>query len=158
MPPETSTDSEEIPTRVAIGLIGRAGRFLIRRRPPLPGSPMPGYWEFPGGKCESDETPEQTVRRECLEEVGISILPKSLRRVLVHRYPHGLVQLYFFDCETTDPSAEPTEGSGFLWVEAPALSGYQFPGANEPIVADLIAEAEAGSASHDRSRIPDVGE
>ncbi|HEU5119151.1 MAG TPA: (deoxy)nucleoside triphosphate pyrophosphohydrolase [Isosphaeraceae bacterium] len=142
---------EESPTRVAIGIIGRAGRFLIRQRPPLPGSPMPGYWEFPGGKCESGETPEQAVLRECLEEVGIPIVAKSLRREILHRYPHGLVQLYFFDCETRDPKAEPSSGTGFLWVKAHDLSPLPFPGANEPIVAELIAEADAeSSSSHER--------
>ncbi len=121
---------------------------------------MPGYWEFPGGKCEIGEIPAQTVLRECLEEVGIPILSKTLRGEIVHRYPHGLVQLYFFDCETADPTAEPAQGSGFLWVEARALSGYQFPGANEPIVAELIAEAEsdAGLSSPDGGRFQDAGE
>lgn len=141
-----STESSEVPIKVAIGVIGRAGRFLIRQRPPLPGSPMPGYWEFPGGKCEPGESPELTARRECLEEVGVPIEARSLRRVIVHRYPHGLVELYFFDCETEDPSAEPAPGSGFRWVEARDLPAYEFPGANDPIVAELVAEAEARDA------------
>ncbi len=110
---------------------------------------MPGYWEFPGGKCEPGETPEQTVLRECLEEVGIPVVAKTLRREIVHRYPHGLVQLYFFDCETSDPHAQPASGTGFLWVKAHDLSACPFPGANEPIVAELIAEANSGSSSSD---------
>ncbi len=138
-----SPEPDEAPIQVAIGVIGRAGRYLIRRRPPLPGSPMPGYWEFPGGKCEPGESPDQTVRRECLEEVGVPIAARALRRVIVHRYPHGLVELYFFDCETEEPAAEPAPGSGFRWVEARDLPAYQFPGANDPIVAELVAEAEA---------------
>lgn len=132
----------ETPTRVAIGLIGRAGRYLIRQRPPLPGSPMPGYWEFPGGKCEPGESPEQTARREILEEVGLSIEVVRLRRLIEHRYPHGFVALHFFDCLTTDPAAEPDPLTGFRWVDAAALPSYQFPGANDPIVADLVREAE----------------
>ena len=50
-------------TRVGIGLIGRAGRYLIRQRPALPSSPMPGFWEFPGGKCNPGESPEQAAVR-----------------------------------------------------------------------------------------------
>ncbi len=136
--------SDEQPIRVAIGLIGRDGRFLIRRRPPLPGSPMPGYWEFPGGKCDDGELAEEAVRRECWEEVGVTVVARALRRVIVHRYPHGLVELYFFDCETAEPEAEPAVESRFRWVEAGSLPAYRFPGANEPIVAELVAEAQTG--------------
>jgi 8-oxo-dGTP diphosphatase len=142
----------EVPVRVSIGVIGRDGRYLIRRRPPLPGSPMPGYWEFPGGKADPGESPEATVIRECREEVGVAIVPTRLRRVIVHRYPHGLVELSFFDCETADPHAEPTPGSGFRWVDARDLAGYTFPGANDPIVAELAAEAEAARESPDAGR------
>lgn len=157
MPLETTTETGETPIRVAIGLIGRSGRYLIRQRPPLPGSPMPGYWEFPGGKCEPGETPEQSVVRECLEEVGIAVVRKTLRREILHRYPHGLVRLYFFDCETADPEAEPLPRTGFQWVEAQALSSYQFPGANEPVVSELIAEAEAGAGAPYQDRFSGAG-
>ncbi len=127
--------------RVAIGLVARGGRYLIRQRPPLPGSPMPGYWEFPGGKCHDGESPEEAARRECLEEIGLAVVVRSKRRVITHRYPHGLVELWFFDCETEDPLAEPAEESGFRWVPARDLPSYRFPGANEPIVEELLIEA-----------------
>jgi 8-oxo-dGTP diphosphatase len=135
--------ADERPVQVSIGVIARDGRYLIRRRPPLPGSPKPGYWEFPGGKAEPGESPEDAVVRECREEVGVAVRARRLRRVIVHRYPHGLVELSFFDCETADPRAEPPPESGFLWVDARDLPGYTFPGANDPIVAELVAEAEA---------------
>jgi 8-oxo-dGTP diphosphatase len=125
----------EIPTRVGIGLIGRAGRYLIRQR--RPGQIMSGVWEFPGGKCEPGETPEHATARECLEEVGVAVKVERLRATIVHHYEHGLVELSFYDCRTVDPLAEPAEGSGFLWVAAGVLAGYTFPGANEPIVAAL---------------------
>jgi 8-oxo-dGTP diphosphatase len=125
----------EIPTRVGIGLIGRAGRYLIRQR--RPGQIMAGVWEFPGGKCEPGETPKQATARECLEEVGVAVQVERLRARIVHRYEHGLVELSFFDCFTVDPLAEPAEGSGFRWVAARELAGYTFPGANEPVVAAL---------------------
>lgn len=143
---------DELPTKVAIGLIGRGGRYLIRQRPPLPGSPMPGYWEFPGGKAEPGEPPEATVLRECLEEVGLEIRARRLRRVVTHRYAHGLVELAFFDCETAEPSAEPEPSTGFRWVKARDLPAHTFPGANDPIVAELVAEAEPN-----RSDLQDEG-
>lgn len=133
---------DEAPTRVGIGLIGREGHYLIRRR--RPGQIMAGVWEFPGGKCEPGESPEAAAGRECLEEVGVPVEVGRLRARFVHRYPHGLVELSYYDCRTLDPAAEPGAGSGFEWVAASALPGYTFPGANEPVVAELAAEWAGG--------------
>ncbi len=104
---------------------------------------MPGYWEFPGGKCHDDELPEATARRECFEEVGLPIVVKALRRIVRHVYPHGFIALHFFDCETADPAAEPDPATGFRWVAATDLPHYTFPGGNDPIVAELVARARS---------------
>ena len=129
-------------TRVGIGLIARDGHYLIRRRPPLPGSPMPGVWEFPGGKCEPGESPEQAAARECREETGIRVEVGPRRRVVTHRYPHGLVELHYFDARPADPVAEPDPDSGFVWMPAAALPALTFPEANAPIL-DALATAES---------------
>ena len=133
--------SELIPTRVGIGIIGRGGTYLIRQR--RPGQAMSDRWEFPGGKCEAGETPEQTTARECLEEVGLEVVVQGLRFQQVFQYPHGLVELFYYDCVTAGPDSEPAEETGFRWVEARALRDYHFPDANEPVIEDLIREAEA---------------
>jgi 8-oxo-dGTP diphosphatase len=77
------------------------------------------------------------------------VVVQRLRRVIRHRYPHGYVELHFFDCRTEDPQAEPPPETGFRWVPAGDLPGYTFPGANEPIVAELVRppgnEATAGA-------------
>lgn len=131
------------PTRVGIGLIARDGRYLIRKRPPLPGSPMPGVWEFPGGKCDGGESPESAAVRECREETGLDVRIVRLRRSFAHLYPHGHVELHYYDCEPLDPRAEPSPESGFVWVPAAELIGRTFPGANEPILRELADEAGA---------------
>lgn len=138
-----SEDTQPEPIRVGIGLIGRAGRYLIRQRPPAPGSPMAGYWEFPGGKCHDGESTQAAAVRESLEEVGLAVVAMRRRRVVRHVYPHGFVELSFYECETADPDAEPDPATGFQWVAVPDLPSYQFPGANETVVADLVAEWEA---------------
>ena len=125
------------PVRGAIGLLLRDGSYLIRRRPALPGSPMPGYWEFPGGKCEGEETPAETACRECFEEVGLEVRVGRLRRVVHHTYPHGCVELHFFDCTLVDPDQEPDPATGFQWVRTEDLPDYEFPGANAAILAEL---------------------
>jgi 8-oxo-dGTP diphosphatase len=128
-------DLEPDPIDVGIGLIRRGDRFLIRRRPE--GTVYAGYWEFPGGKCEPGETPEQTTIRECLEETGVHVVVETLRRVIEHHYPHGHVRLFFFDCEPVDARSEPSAESGCRWVSAGELPGLRFPEANEEILEEL---------------------
>lgn len=125
----------ECPIPVGIGLVRRGDAFLVRRRPA--GTVYAGYWEFPGGKCEPSETPEQATARECYEEIGLRVVVGPLRRVTTFRYPHGLVQLHFYDCTTQHPAAEPAEGSGFEWIPAARLASLRFPEANEAILEDL---------------------
>ena len=134
-----SAFASERPGRVGIGLIGRDGMYLIRQRPP--GAALPGVWEFPGGKCEPDESPEMAALRECREETGLDVIIVRTRRVVTHRYPHAWVEMTFFDCETADPRAEPGPETGFVWVAADRLSSLTFPGANDAIVAELVEEA-----------------
>jgi mutator protein MutT len=105
---------------------------------------MAGVWEFPGGKCEPGETSEEAAARESFEEVGVRVVVERLRARIVHRYPHGLVELSFHDCQTLDPDAEPDPGSGFVWVAAEDLAGYTFPGANEPVIATLARREDEG--------------
>ncbi|AMV40097.1 (deoxy)nucleoside triphosphate pyrophosphohydrolase [Planctomyces sp. SH-PL62] len=136
----TGTDADDGGklTLVGIGIVRGGGRFLIRERPP--GTVYAGYWEFPGGKVEPGETPEQTTVRECLEETGLVVVATSLRAVIEHVYPHGRVRLHFFDCAPADPSAQPDPEHGCRWVPADELSRYRFPEANEPILAQLVVE------------------
>lgn len=132
------------PTRVGVGLIERGGSYLIRRRPAGNGSPMPGVWEFPGGKVEPGETPAEATARECREEVGLSVEVGVLNRRTLHEYPHGQVELFYFHARPSDPTAEPAPESGFRWVRAADLPTYTFPPANEGLIADLAAHAGEG--------------
>jgi mutator protein MutT len=131
--------NEDRPVPVGIAVIRRGDRFLVRQRPP--GTVYAGYWEFPGGKCEPGEEPAHATARECLEEIGLPIVVGTLRRVVTHRYPHGLVQLHFFECVTKRPSDEPGAGSGFQWVKASELRSLRFPEANEALLKELLLEA-----------------
>ena len=139
------TDPER-PIVGGIGLIRRGDDFLIRRRPA--GTVYAGYWEFPGGKVEPGETPAEATGRECLEETGLRIVVGPLRRVVTYRYPHGLVELWFHDCHTEDPHAEPDPATGFLWVPIDQLDGLTFPEANDVIIEELARE-------HSNRRRPD---
>ena len=135
--PASALCASDAPIRVGIGLIHRGGMYLIRQRPDLPGSPMPGVWEFPGGKCEPGETPAAAALRECREETGVDIVLGPVRRVITQRYAHGLVELHYFNCTLEDPASEPEPRSGFLWVAAGTLPALTFPEANGPILDEL---------------------
>lgn len=124
---------------VGIGLVLKNGAYLARLRPE--GSPMPHYWEFPGGKCEPEESPEAATRRECAEEIGFEVAVQRLRSVVPYIYPHGRVTLYYYDCVPLDSNAEPGANTGFRWIKAADLPGLRFPPANEAIVAELAAES-----------------
>lgn len=140
-PADDGPVGSETPIAVGIGVIRRGDSFLIRRRPE--GTVYAGYWEFPGGKCEPGETPGQATARECLEEIGLHVVVERLRRVVIHRYPHGLVALSFHDCVTEDPSAEPDPATGFQWIPIDRLNSLRFPEANEVILAELADEWRA---------------
>jgi mutator protein MutT len=133
-----ATDLER-PIRVGIGLIERDGSYLIRQR--LAGQAMAGYWEFPGGKCEAGESPEQATARECFEEIGVEVTVGSLVRRFIHRYPHGLVELHYYRCWIPEARAEVSPESGFRWVAAGELLRYRFPEANDAVIEALALEA-----------------
>ncbi len=132
--------NEDQGVRVGIGLIARDRQYLIRKRPEKPGSPMPGVWEFPGGKCEPGESAEEAVVRECREETGLDVRVIALRRNTRHEYDHGLIDLTYFDCELVETNAEPLPDTGFVWAESSDLTRLTFPPANEPILRELAAE------------------
>jgi 8-oxo-dGTP diphosphatase len=131
--------SAERPVPVAIGVIRRGDRYLVRQRPA--GTVYAGYWEFPGGKCEPGESPRAAAARECFEETGLKVSVGRLRRITTYRYPHGLVELHFFDCTTLDDSTEPAIELGCRWVETAVLPALRFPEANEPLIGELVQEA-----------------
>lgn len=131
---------EAKPRQVAIALVRRGSSFLVRIRPP--GGPMPGVSEFPGGKCEPGESPEDAAVREVEEEAGLRVRVIELRRSFEHRYPHGWLELYYFDCEALAADSEPNPASGFRWAEVRELPTLTFPPANEAVVADLVATTD----------------
>ena len=101
---------------------------------------MPGLWEFPGGKCEPGETPRDAAIRECHEETGLVVVSTGLRQTIRHHYPHGRVQLSYFNVIAEDSDASPEASSGFVWVHAETLPNLEFPEANAPLLDALARE------------------
>jgi len=122
----------------ACALIDADRRVLICRRPP--GKPMAGLWEFPGGKLEAHERPEDTLIRELAEELGISVSEPCLAPLTFasHSYPdfHLLMPLYV--CRRWSGVATAREGQELAWVQARRLRDYPMPPADEPLIPHLI--------------------
>jgi len=115
-------------TEVAVGILLRSdGAMLLSTRPP--GKPYAGYWEFPGGKLEVGETVEQALRRELIEELGVTIGPAIVWKVTEHDYPHALVRLHW--CKVWDWTGdfEMREGQSMAWQQMPLTVAPVLPGA-----------------------------
>ena len=118
---------------VVVGvLINADGKLLIQQRPD--GTVKAGKWEFPGGKLESGETPEQGLVRELSEELGITVCQTHPLTIVTHDYDHARVWLdtYIVDRFAGDPSG--FEGQKIAWVGVNNLKDYDLLPAALPII------------------------
>jgi len=117
----------------ACALLDSEAAVLIAKRPA--GRPLAGLWEFPGGKVEAGERPEDALIRELREELGIEIAPSDLSPLTFasHTYPefHLLMPVYL--CRHWWGEATGHEGQELLWVRPDALHLYDMPPADEPL-------------------------
>ena len=129
----------EVPkVRVTCAIIERKGRILATRR--SQGGAMGGKWEFPGGKIENGETPEECLRREILEELGIPIDVRAALPPSPHRYPGFDIVLYPFVCgpaggEEEIPALVLRDHSEVCWDIPENLAGLDWAGADIPVLA-----------------------
>ena len=122
----------------ACALVDADGRVLLAQRPA--GKSMAGLWEFPGGKIEAGERPEETLIRELKEELGIDVREPCLAPLTFasHAYPdfHLLMPLYV--CRRWEGTVVAQEGQQLKWVRPNKLRDYPMPPADEPLVAHLM--------------------
>ena len=122
----------------ACALVDPDVRVLIAQRPA--GKPMAGLWEFPGGKVEAGERPEETLIRELKEELGIVVREPCLAPLTFasHAYEdfHLLMPLYV--CRRWEGTVTALEGQGLAWVRPNRLRDYPMPPADEPLVSHLM--------------------
>jgi 8-oxo-dGTP diphosphatase len=123
---------------VACALLDADKRVLIAQRPE--GKTLAGLWEFPGGKVEPGERPEQTLIRELHEEIGITVSEACLAPLTFasHAYDdfHLLMPLYI--CRRWDGEVIAREGQKLAWVRANKLRDYPMPAADIPLIPHLI--------------------
>ena len=143
--------TDRVPVEVAVGVLierdaqGREGRFLLTSRPE--GKVYAGHWEFPGGKLEAGETVEQALRRELIEELGITIGEAHPWQTEVMDYPHARVRLHFCKLRQWQGAFEMREGQQMAWQTLPVQVGPVLPG-TVPVLGWLAAERGFAGATH----------
>lgn len=100
-------------------------------------SHLSGFWEFPGGKMEGNETPEDALFRELYEEVGIRIHCPVFLKTVHHRYRDREITMRVYLVEDWDGDPCGKEGQNSRWVLQSMLNVDDFPGANRPIIEML---------------------
>ena len=120
---------------VAAGLVFRDGKLLITQRPA--DGHLGGLWEFPGGKREANESFEDCLRRELMEELGIEVDVGDLIEFITHSYPEKTVHLRFFRCAWKLHEPQPLGCPAFKWVTSEGLDEYPFPAADSRLLGKL---------------------
>jgi mutator protein MutT len=119
---------------VTAAVIRKDEHFLLTRR--LHGTHLAGCWEFPGGKCENDESYESCLARELLEELGVRATVGRPIFDIVHEYPERTVELHFFECEIRG-EPKPLLGQEMRWVSRDGLGDLEFPEADAALIRML---------------------
>ena len=123
---------------VTAAVLERDGRIIIAQR--KGSDPLAGKWEFPGGKIEPGETPEQCLQRELNEEFDIDVSIGERLGANVHRYPHISIELIAFRASWIGGTIRMNDHKAYRWVTIDQLGGYDFAPADIPFV-DMLRRA-----------------
>ena len=136
--PVPASKLEKLDIVMACGIIEDQGRVYIQQR--LPDDVWGGLWEFPGGRLELGETPEQAARREIAEETEFRVTGLRPFAAVRHQYTRHRVTLHGFFCALADgQAAEPVlhAASQFRWVTLDELERFAFPAGHRQLVAKM---------------------
>ncbi len=133
----TGPDGVPVLLVAAVALFDRDGRVLIAQRPE--GKSMAGLWEFPGGKVDPGETPEEALIRELREELAVDTVESCLAPFTFasHRYEDFHLLMPLFVCRKWQGVVTPMEGQQTKWVMPNRLADFPMPPADKPLIAML---------------------
>jgi 8-oxo-dGTP diphosphatase len=123
---------------VTAAVMLKDGKVLIAQR--QAGSHMEFKWEFPGGKLEPDESPEECIVREIKEELDLDIQVIDIYKVVNFKYEEKDILLLCYHCKVLSGEGLPLECNDFRWVEREELAAYDYVPADLPIVEKLIKD------------------
>ena len=127
-------------THVAAAILEREGRLLICKRGA--GGSTAHLWEFPGGKLEPGETPEECVVRECREELDAEIRPLAVYETTSWRYPDREIAFTFFRAALVSGEPRRIVHDEIRWVAPCELPDYPFCPADRALVERLAREGQ----------------
>lgn len=120
---------------IGVGVIWKDDRILIALRPEQ--GLLGGLWEFPGGKCKPDETLQDCVKREILEETGLTVQVGQKLETVKHAYTHFKITLHAFECHYVQGEAVPKASQALKWVTLDEIDQFAFPKANKKVLETL---------------------
>ena len=129
--PRSTTNDRVVVTAAVVEI---DGRFLVTQR--QQGVHLEGLWEFPGGKCDRDETLKDGLARELLEELDVPSRIGAELFATTHAYPERTVELHFFRCELLG-EPRPQLGQEMRWVSREELATLEFPPADAELIRIL---------------------
>jgi 8-oxo-dGTP diphosphatase len=134
----------EGPLLVTGAIIAKNGKILVAKRH-SDSRFEPDKWEFPGGKVDFGEHPEEALKRELKEELGILIETGPLYGVLSHVYDNNgdirHVVLLFYICEILEGKPEPIDCQDLLWIDKEEMSSLAFVKGDIPLVEQLLSDS-----------------
>lgn len=125
------------PLAVVAAIILKNGKILITQRPE--NKNQGNFWEFPGGKIEPEESPQQALRRELTEELDINIAVGPLVATVLHQYEWGRVEIQAYLCDWLDGQIKHIDVKDHCWVDPADLFNHNILPADIPIIEKLQA-------------------
>lgn len=123
---------------VVCGIISNHGKVLICRRKKE--KSMGGFWEFPGGKIEDSESPNQTLVRELYEELGMKVKVQDHFTTVTHQYDDFTIKLIAIKCDLVSATYEMTDHDAYEWVRVKELLKWNLAAADIPIANALVVQ------------------
>lgn len=134
------------PLLVTAAIIVHDGKVLLTRR--RADAPYPLLWEFPGGKVEPEEDPQECVVRELREELDISVSVEKIYDVIYHRYPERTVLILAYACRWTGGEIHELDVAGHSWVEPERIRDYPLLPADVPLAERIGRELGHADIAH----------
>ena len=124
--------------QVAAAIIFNKGKILVTRR--APGEKLAGYWEFPGGKLEGNETPRECIVRELREELGLHATAGAVIASSVYEYTGGAIELIAVECTVQDYGIDLTVHDAYEYIQPEALLDVRLAPADIDIAKKIIKQ------------------
>jgi len=131
----TEANKRQSPIKVCAAVIYHQNKILITLRPI--DKKLGDYWEFPGGKIEGQESPEEALKRELQEELDIEVDVDDLVETVHHSYDWGNVVILAYWCRWTSGEIKHLEVADHCWVAPERLHDYDILAADQPIIQKI---------------------